>query len=107
MGIDLDPRRKHEEDYVTDLLKSHMIRRTKAILHRELTILPRRENRITLEFSAPERALYDYLERLLYHQISLTKQSGDRNHHVVSAAILYLRLKQGKVIRERDYKSMY
>lgn len=84
-----------------------MIRRTKAILHRELTILPRRENRITLEFSAPERALYDYLERLLYHQISLTKQSGDRNHHVVSAAILYLRLKQGKVIRERDYKSMY
>ncbi|KAG2215044.1 hypothetical protein INT46_008278 [Mucor plumbeus] len=94
LGIDLDPKRKAEEEYVTDVLKSHMIRRTKAILHKELTILPRQEQRFTLEFSLPERALYEYLERLLYHQIELMRSKGDRNHHVVSAAILYLRLKQ-------------
>ncbi|CEP08705.1 hypothetical protein [Parasitella parasitica] len=94
LGIELDPRRKAEEEYVTDVLKSHMIRRTKAILHKELTILPRQEQRFTLEFSPPERALYEYLERLLYHQIELMRTKGDRNHHVVSAAILYLRLKQ-------------
>lgn len=97
MGIELDQRRKHEEDYVTDLLKDHMIRRTKDVLQNKLTILPKKENRITLEFSAPEKALYDYLERLLYHQISMLKIKGDRNHHIVSAAILYLRLKQGKL----------
>lgn len=94
LGIELDPKRKAEEEYVTDVLKSHMIRRTKAILHKELTILPRQEQRFTLEFSPPERALYEYLERLLYHQINLMRTKGDRNHHVVSAAILYLRLKQ-------------
>ncbi|KAF1802733.1 SNF2 family N-terminal domain-containing protein [Mucor lusitanicus] len=94
LGIELDPKRKAEEEYVTDVLKSHMIRRTKAILHKELTILPRQEQRFTLEFSLPERALYEYLERLLYHQIELMRTKGDRNHHVVSAAILYLRLKQ-------------
>ncbi|KAK4514639.1 alpha 1,2 mannosyltransferase [Mucor velutinosus] len=94
LGIELDPKRKAEEEYVTDVLKCHMIRRTKAILHKELTILPRQEQRFTLEFSPPERALYEYLERLLYHQIALMRTKGDRNHHVVSAAILYLRLKQ-------------
>ncbi|KAI8073428.1 SNF2 family N-terminal domain-containing protein [Gilbertella persicaria] len=94
LGIEIDQRRKNDDDYVMNLLKSHMIRRTKAILHKELTILPRQENRITLQFSAPERALYDYLERLLYHQLSLSRQTGDRHHHAISAAILYLRLKQ-------------
>ncbi|KAI7903454.1 SNF2 family N-terminal domain-containing protein [Cokeromyces recurvatus] len=94
LGIELDQRRKNEIQYVTDLLKKHMIRRTKSVLHKELTILPRQEQRITLEFSPPERALYDYLERLLYYQISLIKSKGDHNHHVISSAILYLRLKQ-------------
>ncbi|KAI8647231.1 SNF2 family N-terminal domain-containing protein [Parasitella parasitica] len=94
LGIELDPKRKAEEEYVTDLLKSHMIRRTKASLRTKLTILPRQEQRFTLEFSPPERALYEYLERLLYHQIALMRKKGDRNHQVVSTAILYLRLKQ-------------
>ncbi|KAI8333257.1 P-loop containing nucleoside triphosphate hydrolase protein [Choanephora cucurbitarum] len=94
LGIRMDQRRKTDNDYVMDLLKSHMIRRTKAVLHKELTILPRQENRITLQFSPPERALYDYLERMLYHQLNLMRNSGDRHHHVISAAILYLRLKQ-------------
>ncbi|KAI8972029.1 SNF2 family N-terminal domain-containing protein [Mycotypha africana] len=99
LGIELDQKKKHDEDYVTGLLKAVMIRRTKSFLFKELTILPKQERRITLEFSPPERALYDYLERLLYHQISLLKSTGYRNHHIVSAAILYLRLKQGKSCR--------
>lgn len=78
---------------MTEKLKMHMIRRTKATLQTELTILPRQEKRIVLEFTNPEKALYDYLERLLYHQLIRHRENGG-NSLLASSAILYLRLKQ-------------
>jgi hypothetical protein len=90
----MDLKKRREDEYMTELLKTHMIRRTKAALQTELTILPRQERRIVLEFSKPERALYDYLERLLYHQLTKMKELKECNSLLTSSAILYLRLKQ-------------
>lgn len=94
LNIGMDLKKRKEDDYMKELLKTHMIRRTKSSLQTELTILPRQERRIVLEFTPPERALYDYLERLLYYQLSRIKESGDGNSLLTSSAILYLRLKQ-------------
>ncbi|KAI7891036.1 SNF2 family N-terminal domain-containing protein [Mucor mucedo] len=94
LKIEMDLKKRKEDDYMKELLKTHMIRRTKSALQSELTMLPRQERRIVLEFTLPERALYDYLERLLYYQLSRIKESGDGNSLLTSSAILYLRLKQ-------------
>lgn len=90
----MDIKKRREHDYMMELLKTHMIRRTKLSLHEELRILPRQEKRIVLEFTKPERALYDYLERLLYHQLTRIRENNDGNSLLTSSAILYLRLKQ-------------
>lgn len=90
----MDIKKRREHDYMMELLKTHMIRRTKVSLHQELRILPRQEKRIVLEFTKPERALYDYLERLLYHQLTRFRENNDGNSLLTSSAILYLRLKQ-------------
>jgi SNF2 family DNA or RNA helicase len=94
LNIQMDLKKRKEDDYMKELLKTHMIRRTKSSLRSELTMLPRQERRIVLDFTLPERALYDYLERLLYYQLSRIKESGDGNSLLTSSAILYLRLKQ-------------
>lgn len=94
LGIEMNLKKRKEDEYMKELLKTHMIRRTKSSLQTELTILPRQEKRIVLEFTLPERALYDYLERLLYYQLSRIKESGAGNSLLTSSAILYLRLKQ-------------
>ncbi|KAI9497116.1 SNF2 family N-terminal domain-containing protein [Zychaea mexicana] len=83
-------------DYISTLLKRHMLRRTKKSLLTSLTILPQKEERVVLEFTDPERALYDYLERILYKRIRDSKDN-DTNEYSTSmtaAALLYLRLKQ-------------
>lgn len=73
-----------------------MVRRTKNSLQSSLTILPRREHRVILEFSEPERALYDYLERVLYQQVSQWRKQEHPDHMRAAASLLYLRLKQGQ-----------
>jgi SNF2 family DNA or RNA helicase len=90
----MDLKKKREHDYMMELLRKHMIRRTKTTLQNELTMLPRQEKRIVLEFTKPERALYDYLERLLYRQLTRIKETGNGNSLLTTSAILYLRLKQ-------------
>lgn len=94
LNIELDIKKKREDDYMMELLKTHMIRRTKLDLKSELTMLPRQETRVVLTFTKPEKALYDYLERLLYHQLTKIRESGNGNSLMTSSAILYLRLKQ-------------
>ena len=90
----MDPIKKREDVYMTNLLEQHMIRRTKNSSDLNLHIPKRVERRIELEFTPPERALYDYLERLLYYQLTRIRESGDGNSLLTSSAILYLRLKQ-------------
>ncbi|GAA5817786.1 hypothetical protein MFLAVUS_011342 [Mucor flavus] len=94
LNIELNIKKKREDDYMMELLKTHMIRRTKLDLKSELTMLPRQETRVVLTFTKPEKALYDYLERLLYHQLTKIRESGNGNSLMTSSAILYLRLKQ-------------
>lgn len=94
LRIDVNLRKRREDEYMMELLEKHMIRRTKSALQSELTMLPRQETRVVLEFTKPEKALYDYLERLLYHQLTRLRESGDGNTLLTSSAILYLRLKQ-------------
>lgn len=87
---------KGDKDYIAELLKLHMIRRNISILHSEAVLLPRKENRIILDFTEAERALYEYLEKLLYTQIARTRRQGEAYATFATTAILYLRLKQGK-----------
>lgn len=79
---------------MAELLKLHMIRRNISILHTESVLLPKQEIRITLEFTESERALYDYLEKLLYDQIVKNRKQGEMYTTFATTAILYLRLKQ-------------
>lgn len=81
---------------MSTMLKQHMVRRTKKSLQAALTILPQRENRVVLEFTDAERALYDYLERVLYKQISDWRKHAQNDNGRTIAGILYLRLKQSK-----------
>ncbi|CDS12831.1 hypothetical protein LRAMOSA05015 [Lichtheimia ramosa] len=96
LEIRINPQQKMNVDYISGLLKKHMVRRTKASLQTSLTILPRKENRVVLEFSDAERALYDYLERVLYARIKGSRQYGMSSDYTTmsTAALLYLRLKQ-------------
>lgn len=86
---------KADKEYIAELLKLHMIRRNISILHEESILLPRQENRIILDFTESERALYEYLEKLLYTQIAITRRQGEAYTTFATTAILYLRLKQG------------
>jgi hypothetical protein len=97
LQIDLDPKRKRQEDYLKSLLKDHMVRRKKSALQSELQILPCEEKRIILEFSKPERALYDYLERRFYYQLTKIKSSTtNKGAQTANTYTLtyYVRLKQ-------------
>ncbi|KAI7875187.1 hypothetical protein K492DRAFT_168346 [Lichtheimia hyalospora FSU 10163] len=96
LEIRINQQHKMNIDYMSGLLKKHMVRRTKQSLQTSLTILPRKENRVVLEFSDAERALYDYLERVLYAQIKSNRQNGTGSDYTTmsAAALLYLRLKQ-------------
>ena len=74
-----------------------MVRRTKKDLQTSLPILPQKEQRVVLEFTNAERALYDYLERVLYKRIRHSQMDDDGSHtSMTAAALLYLRLKQSK-----------
>lgn len=86
-----------------------MVRRTKESLQTSLTILPRKENRVVLEFSDAERALYDYLERVLYARIKGNRQYGMSGDYTTmsTAALLYLRLKQGNRINPQWYDTFF
>ncbi|OAD77664.1 hypothetical protein PHYBLDRAFT_185587 [Phycomyces blakesleeanus NRRL 1555(-)] len=96
LGIPMEVKEKKQVEYMARLLKKHMIRRTKPMLEAALTILPRDEIRITLEFSKPERALYDYLEQNAYREYVRMNSLGQRENASANAAVLYLRLKQYK-----------
>ena len=78
-----------------------MVRRTKKDLQTSLPILPQKEQRVVLEFTDAERALYDYLERVLYKRIRQSQRSSDddvdSHFSMTAAALLYLRLKQSKL----------
>lgn len=63
----------------------------------DLTIMPQEENRIASEFTEPEKALYDYLERLLYRQLVKSRDSTSMAYNRLSISttfVSYLRLKQ-------------
>ncbi|KAI9030695.1 SNF2 family N-terminal domain-containing protein [Phycomyces nitens] len=93
LRIPIEVKEKNQVEYMARLLKKHMIRRTKPMLEQALTILPRDEIRITLEFSKPERALYDYLEQNAYQEY-IRMNAGQKENTTASTAVLYLRLKQ-------------
>ncbi|KAI7867732.1 SNF2 family N-terminal domain-containing protein [Spinellus fusiger] len=94
LNVDVKAKLKNNHEYISRLLQKHMIRRTKASLEVALTILPRQERRVELEFSEPERALYDYLEQTLYRQLKHINSNGPRDHARNASCTLYLRLKQ-------------
>ncbi|KAG0172402.1 hypothetical protein DFQ30_010538 [Apophysomyces sp. BC1015] len=94
LHISVPSKFKHDINYISQTLKKHMVRRTKKSLQSSLTILPRREHRVVLEFSESERALYDYLERVLYQQVSRWRKQENADYTKLSASVLYLRLKQ-------------
>ncbi|KAI8374307.1 SNF2 family N-terminal domain-containing protein [Radiomyces spectabilis] len=94
LDITIPKSMRQDVSYMTELLQKHMIRRTKQRLQSTLSILPRQEQRVVLEFSPAERALYDYLERLLYHQISRWRNSNQEETARTASTLLYLRLKQ-------------
>ncbi|KAF7730800.1 hypothetical protein EC973_001318 [Apophysomyces ossiformis] len=94
LNINIPSKFKQDINYISETLKNHMVRRTKNSLQSSLTILPRREHRVILEFSEPERALYDYLERVLYQQVSQWRKQEHPDHMRAAASLLYLRLKQ-------------
>lgn len=74
-----------------------MVRRKKMALAPDLTIMPQEENRIASEFTEPEKALYDYLERLLYRQLVKSRDSTSMAYNRLSISttfVSYLRLKQ-------------
>ncbi|KAI8888479.1 hypothetical protein K501DRAFT_172927 [Backusella circina FSU 941] len=94
LEIPLDSKLRRNETYVKRILHSRMIRRTKELLSDHLMMMPKTENRIVLEFSEEEKALYDYLERLLYTQIKTWKATSDYGRSQRASALIYLRLKQ-------------
>ncbi|PHZ12799.1 uncharacterized protein RHIMIDRAFT_237713 [Rhizopus microsporus ATCC 52813] len=94
LQVDINQKLKTNKSYMAELLKLHMIRRNISILHTESVLLPRQEIRITLEFTESERALYDYLEKLLYDQTVKNRRQGEMYTTFATTAILYLRLKQ-------------
>ncbi|RCH99010.1 hypothetical protein CU097_007190 [Rhizopus azygosporus] len=94
LQVDINQKLKTNKSYMAELLKLHMIRRNISILHTESVLLPKQEIRITLEFTESERALYDYLEKLLYDQIVKNRKQGEMYTTFATTAILYLRLKQ-------------
>lgn len=98
LDIRLSAKHKQNVEYMSNMLKQHMVRRTKRSLQNSLTILPQKENRVVLQFSEPERALYDYLERVLYKKISNWRKQGQGDYARSAASLLYLRLKQGKYL---------
>ncbi|KAI9319999.1 SNF2 family N-terminal domain-containing protein [Dichotomocladium elegans] len=96
LEIPVDQQQKHNVDYISTLLRQHMVRRTKHLLERSLNILPKKENRVVLEFADAERALYDYLERILYRKIKQSRgpDGSVTNESMSATGLLYLRLKQ-------------
>ncbi|KAI7851348.1 SNF2 family N-terminal domain-containing protein [Circinella umbellata] len=94
---------KHNVDYISTVLKQYMVRRTKKDLQTSLPILPQKEQRVVLEFTNAERALYDYLERVLYKRIRHSQSDDDGSHtSMTAAALLYLRLKQNLISLVHD-----
>ncbi|KAI8980328.1 SNF2 family N-terminal domain-containing protein [Pilobolus umbonatus] len=94
MEVPLDSKKKFEQDYLRKLLHIHMIRRTKRSLNVELTILPPHISRIELNFSPSEKALYEYLETLLYKKLNEWKLHDYKRNNITATSLLYLRLKQ-------------
>ncbi|KAL1935309.1 hypothetical protein VTP01DRAFT_4449 [Rhizomucor pusillus] len=94
LQINIPLKQRQNVDYISTVLKQHMVRRTKKSLQTALTILPQRENRVELQFTDAERALYDYLERVLYKQIQNWRRNGHAENARTASSLLYLRLKQ-------------
>lgn len=98
LQINIPLKQRQNVDYISTVLKQHMVRRTKKSLQTALTILPQRENRVELQFTDAERALYDYLERVLYKQIQNWRRNGHAENARTASSLLYLRLKQSKSV---------
>lgn len=98
LKIHIPLKQRQNVDYISTVLKQHMVRRTKKSLQTALTILPQRQNRVELTFTDAERALYDYLERVLYKQIRIWRTSGQGENVRSASSLLYLRLKQSELI---------
>ncbi|KAI8081382.1 SNF2 family N-terminal domain-containing protein [Halteromyces radiatus] len=94
LDIDLPIAKRSDINYISDLLGKHMIRRKKEDLQNALAMEPRKEIRIELEFTPPERALYDYLEQILYKQLQTISRRKNTKEEGLRASLLYLRLKQ-------------
>lgn len=76
-----------------EMLKKHMIRRKMNGVNYSASLIPESHDKVVfLEFSKPERALYDYLEKILARE-SMRK---DQPYLARGSAcfIIYLRLKQ-------------
>ncbi|ORZ00072.1 P-loop containing nucleoside triphosphate hydrolase protein [Absidia repens] len=94
LRVDLPVAKRHNVEYITGLLRKHMIRRKKKQLQNVLALKPKKEIRVVLEFSPPERALYDYLETILYKQLKDDRNIPGLQEDGLGSSLLYLRLKQ-------------
>ncbi|CAO3637035.1 unnamed protein product [Cunninghamella echinulata] len=94
LGIEVPTDKRLDLEYLSEVLNEHMIRRKKQELKDELKISKLKVKRILLNFSEPERALYDYLEQILYKQLKHWQKSQDFSEVALKSALLYLRLKQ-------------
>ncbi|KAI8072853.1 SNF2 family N-terminal domain-containing protein [Gongronella butleri] len=92
LRVRYDKTQAHDPEYTRILLSMYMLRRCKKDVQNDLAIKPRQEERVILEFSEPERALYDYLERILYKQLRF--QDDPESDSCLASSLLYLRLKQ-------------
>lgn len=73
-----------------EMLDKHMIRRKISSINQSVSFIPESHDKVVyLDFSKPERALYDYLEKVLANEAlqHISKTGSVR-------FLLYLRLKQ-------------
>ncbi|KAI8333865.1 SNF2 family N-terminal domain-containing protein [Chlamydoabsidia padenii] len=94
LRVDLPLEKRNDMNYIKALLSNHMIRRKKEQLQSHLCLKPKREIRVELEFTPPERALYDYLETILYKQLKAGRSTPGLQDDGLGSSLLYLRLKQ-------------
>ncbi|CAO3641564.1 unnamed protein product [Cunninghamella blakesleeana] len=94
LNINVPNDKKLDLEYLSEVLNTHMVRRKKQEVNADLKISKLRIKRVLLEFSEPERALYDYLEQILYKQLKRWQNNADLSEAALRSALLYLRLKQ-------------
>ncbi|KAI8342359.1 SNF2 family N-terminal domain-containing protein [Chlamydoabsidia padenii] len=95
LNIDLPPlAKRHESKCYADILAKHMIRRKVDQLSTKSLMKQKTEIRVVLKFTPPERALYDYLETILYKQLQNDQKRRQIKGGNPGLNVLYLRLKQ-------------